>query len=392
MAGKKYRPALYELVGKGPLKPDKGGKLLTPKWFYGSRTGTVTPLGKDGKGLAVKGLKKRLIPPTVERPKDWEDESAKAADEVVEDEAVVDEAAVEQAGQATVEASGMSEVADAPAVAHTEGQASAPEAQAAWSVDGAKEKVRQVGGRLTKEKVEVSATYMSVAVFLVGLLFSWVLFYGLGHMAGGTGGDQAVEREQSAAEPAAQGRLADVLSGPPRPDVLASASRADGVPSSVRRAAIPRPGQLPPANRRTVAPTEAAVQAVAASAAVAASNKPAVPVRAAEVKPAVKVVDKGSRLVVLTWRSPAELSPVMAFFAKKGIETEVGRFGTKFVLFTKESFGTGDDVRVREVKEDIRRYGALYRDEKPATAPIFLAQSFAQAYPVKSDSIKRLSD
>ena len=35
MAGKKYKPALYELVGKGRVKPDDKGALGTPKWFYG---------------------------------------------------------------------------------------------------------------------------------------------------------------------------------------------------------------------------------------------------------------------------------------------------------------------------------------------------------------------
>jgi hypothetical protein len=35
MAGKRYKPALYELVGKGRVKPDDKGALVTPKWFYG---------------------------------------------------------------------------------------------------------------------------------------------------------------------------------------------------------------------------------------------------------------------------------------------------------------------------------------------------------------------
>jgi len=35
MAGKRYKPALYELIGKGRVKPDDKGALGTPKWFYG---------------------------------------------------------------------------------------------------------------------------------------------------------------------------------------------------------------------------------------------------------------------------------------------------------------------------------------------------------------------
>lgn len=38
MAGKKDRPALFELVGKGPLKPDENGAIKAPSWFYGTET------------------------------------------------------------------------------------------------------------------------------------------------------------------------------------------------------------------------------------------------------------------------------------------------------------------------------------------------------------------
>ena len=353
MAGRKYKPALYELVAKGPLKPDKGGKLLTPKWFYGSKTGTVTPLAKDGQAPVV-----RLIPPTMERPKDWAPKQEEPTEPVREEAAVEEVGPTEVSGQAV------------------EG---ADRAGGLAAIGRATEKVKQVSARLTKEKLELSATYVTVGVVLVGLLFSWVLFYGLGHMAGRSGAEQAVvPSQEEAPEKAQQGSLSDVTSGPVRPGLLAPAERAGSGQAGVGGSAVPRPAG--------VTTTVAASAEITTSGASAARAEPVV------VEPAVKVVDKGSRLVVLTWRSPAELSPVMAFFAKKGIETEVGRFGTNFVLFTKESFGTGDDARVREVKEDIRRYGALYRDEKPATAPVFLAQSFATAYPVKSESIKRLSD
>ena len=35
MAPKRNKPALYELIGKGRVKPDDKGALGTPKWFYG---------------------------------------------------------------------------------------------------------------------------------------------------------------------------------------------------------------------------------------------------------------------------------------------------------------------------------------------------------------------
>ncbi|MCP4707539.1 MAG: hypothetical protein GY869_02850 [Planctomycetes bacterium] len=50
MAGKGYRPALFELVRKGPLKPNQKGTLTTPKWFYkGNNDVTVEPLRRETK-------------------------------------------------------------------------------------------------------------------------------------------------------------------------------------------------------------------------------------------------------------------------------------------------------------------------------------------------------
>ncbi len=48
MAGKGYRPALFELVRKGPLKPNQKGTLTTPKWFYKRKSEeTVEPLRRE---------------------------------------------------------------------------------------------------------------------------------------------------------------------------------------------------------------------------------------------------------------------------------------------------------------------------------------------------------
>jgi len=50
MAGKKYRPALFELIGKGRLKPNRTCSMTTPKWFYSGRRGTtVEPLRREPK-------------------------------------------------------------------------------------------------------------------------------------------------------------------------------------------------------------------------------------------------------------------------------------------------------------------------------------------------------
>ena len=55
MAGKKYRPALFELVGKGRLKPNKSGSLKTPEWFYTNDMATA-PMRKEPKVVAGEEL------------------------------------------------------------------------------------------------------------------------------------------------------------------------------------------------------------------------------------------------------------------------------------------------------------------------------------------------
>ena len=47
MAGRRNRPALYELLNKGSIKPDEKGKLKTPGWFYGRKKVTVEPVRKE---------------------------------------------------------------------------------------------------------------------------------------------------------------------------------------------------------------------------------------------------------------------------------------------------------------------------------------------------------
>jgi len=57
MAGKKYKPALYELIGKGKVKPDDKGALVTPKWFYGEgeQQSETEPVRQEPKVIIHRG-------------------------------------------------------------------------------------------------------------------------------------------------------------------------------------------------------------------------------------------------------------------------------------------------------------------------------------------------
>jgi len=77
MAGKKYKPALYELVGKGRVKPDDRGALVTPKWFYGEGEQQIEtePVRQEPKVIIHRGP--QVPPPEVQ-------EESKEADETLE--------------------------------------------------------------------------------------------------------------------------------------------------------------------------------------------------------------------------------------------------------------------------------------------------------------------
>jgi hypothetical protein len=67
MAGKRYKPALYELVGKGRVKPDDKGALGTPKWFYGEGEQEVKtePVRQEPKVIIHQGP--RIPQPTMQQ-------------------------------------------------------------------------------------------------------------------------------------------------------------------------------------------------------------------------------------------------------------------------------------------------------------------------------------
>ena len=59
MASRKYKPALFELVKKGPLKPDQTGALKVPRWF-GKQSGPAKVVAQPK--LPVE--QPRFVPPT----------------------------------------------------------------------------------------------------------------------------------------------------------------------------------------------------------------------------------------------------------------------------------------------------------------------------------------
>ena len=47
MASRKYKPALFELVNRGPLKPNSQGSIKPPRWFYGGKRRSKAAAAKD---------------------------------------------------------------------------------------------------------------------------------------------------------------------------------------------------------------------------------------------------------------------------------------------------------------------------------------------------------
>lgn len=172
MSGRRYKPALYELVNRGPLKPDNKGSLRTPSWFY----------GEDGGAAA--GVQSR---------------------------------------PATTNVPGASQGGVVPAGQPGAGGGAGPRARSSFAFETA------------HRHVALMLPYWAAALVVLGFLFSWAVFYRLG-VGSGRGQAETTASMGSAdgsAGPDVDERLGEVLRSEPRPEVLGNA-QPSGAESGAR--------------------------------------------------------------------------------------------------------------------------------------------------------------
>ena len=306
MSGRRYKPALYELVNRGPLKPDKKGSLRTPSWFYGEERG--------GAGVQT--------PP------------------------------------ATTSAPGARSAASPGGTVPVMGQPGAgggvsPRARSSFAFETA------------HRHVAMMLPYWAAALVVLGLLFSWAVFYRLGV---GSGRGQAetpasVGSVDTPAAPEVDERLREVARSQPRPEVLGSA-QPSGAESGTGAG---------PAGSTPVRSTETPRYTAPIAGSPGAVEPPA---------------SQGANVLVLCGTdNRRNLMTVQEFFTRQGFLTEIGRTGGRYVLYTAEGSDSINSQQAQQFKRTAAQLGARYNTEKPAGAPIFTPNTFASAYWIRRDAV-----
>jgi len=217
MAGKNYKPALYELLSKGSIKPDGKGTLKTPHWFYGGANQVVEPLRK-----AIK-----IIPWRSEKP----------------------------TGSFPVKSVKQPEPANSTPTAVAAAASSQPTA-------------KEFGLHLVDKKLRVRLPYWLLGLIFMGLLLSHLVMYRLGQSGAATTMVSAeVKSTQDLKNAGPSEELQKILAGPVRRDLLPPP-------------AVPKPKQPLTAQATTPGAPEAQGRELAASGTLARSSdavKPVVP-------------------------------------------------------------------------------------------------------------------
>ena len=385
MAGKKDKPALYELIGKGPLKPDGRGSIETPKWFYGQKSKTeAMRAGVQVIAVPKSGSGKLFAPLTIKQP---------------------DKAQVEQPGQQSGSLSGQagqqsekqSVSVKSPSIlgggANVEAQSSGAfgvrlgelglEGRSAQTEE---EEAKDFSFGLEDRKIRLLFPYWVGCVVLLGLLFVMGVVYRLGQHSGKNAAlDQVASvaaglggAEQAGGEPAA-----GLGSVPARPDVWDRPGSNNLVSESGSRSrSDARYESTLPGGSGTATSPGAATRSRTGG---AVTNKPAG--GAGRIAPGVTTQSGGWRLILCGSTNQRDLVAVQEYFNRKGIMTGIGKQSSRWVLYSGYSASSSNDAKLSELKAKVKEFGAKYNSEKPRGATPFNASTFATAFPVKDESI-----
>jgi len=344
MSGKKYKPALFELLGKGTVKPNENGSLSTPGWMRGQTKNPfawlfrrrVKESSDSESAVTIHGLKSVSPVGTV---------ASVSGTGAVEPAKPVTPAMKPPVPAAAVTAAAPK--APIPAAAITPRPpavtAGAPRIRAAGETGQAKDSgwfVRIPGNRL-QVVVNYKVAIAAGAVLLVLLL----LVFRLGQSRGRTvAADPAQATVAQTAEPVSStAKLNEIRQGAPRTDIL----------------------------------PEQAVKAKAAEAVQPAASE-AVSAR------------KGLSLVICSHTNQRELGQVQAYFARKGVPAEIGQFDNRYVLYSVQTFETITQAKQSKLKDAVVELGRRYNSEREKGAAIFQAKTFESAWWINIEKIRQV--
>ncbi len=297
MSGKKYKPALYELISKEQNHPGKGKTLETPSWFYtGQETKKVNNETK-AKESAKPAPSSKLIKELLNGP--------------------------------------------------------------------------TVSAHLNNKQLEISASFWILGLVILGLILTHMVSYMLGQR-------NTVYEQPQVAITEDQQQPADPLSL-----VRQSPVRQNIYPEKSSQAT-----SRPPVAVTTPIVKQEPVKPVAVT--IPVTSAPEVANKTPEPKPVLNT--EGSLCYIMCgYESQRELRPVQEYFNKSGLDTEIGRFQGRYVLYTRLTFERKKSIEAARLKDIIVKVGAKYNKNKPKGALGFGKDTFSGAFPVIKSNIKTLN-
>ena len=297
MSGRKYKPALFELLGTS-TKPDEGAKLKTPEWFYGDTKTATEPLRRDT---------------MVTKPTEVQAPAAKI-----------------------------------PSPGHDEPRPSNETAKRYKFANPA-----AISQSFATRRVTFTVSYWLLALAILTMMVFLIVAYQLGQANPPVvSSADAIDGAELRSSGPLIGTSNTTATGGPRVDA------APPVPGTVAPRALPATG-LTSGHRDTAAST---------------GTGPAPPT-------------EGIVLVICSSTNLRHLGPVQQYFNTSGIDTLIGRFEGRYVLYSRQVAPNSNDLKT--LRDQVKSLGMHYNEKKAPNAPRFNAESFATAYAVNVDRIEK---
>jgi len=357
MTGPKDKPVLYELVSKGPLKTDQQGGLKAPGWFQGDEAHDQA--AAKPQTTATTGAGSQSVVAAPPKPVVVVTSAAEAAPKP----------AVPAAGSVRPAESSLAAVPPVRPLETVQPQRTTPVAAAT---------MRSVFD-LAARRLGFSLPYWAVGVVVLGAVICLVLAFELGQargrrtsgLAATTG--SASGKSPSAADSGPEPALQEIMKQPPQPGVLGRAQPlpAAGGPSSPGGAQPGRASQ--PAGSTPGPTTEAAGPAPQAAPGAAGMGQPAAGGATAAGKGAFCLILCGDQ-------NRRNLLAVQEYFTKAGVLTNIGRAGSRYVLYADQGTDNSQSVEAQNLKRRVAELGGRYYRDKPKNAPTFVPSTFESAY------------
>jgi len=223
------------------------------------------------------------------------------------------------------------------------------------------EKTAESPAILPGKKLQLNLSYWVIALVCLALFLSLLLMFRLGQRNRTPSPAPSAESAENTADTPASSSLEAIQNSQVRPDLIPDRSSA-GIDVQ------PRPPLSTILDTSLPAPVEEA-------------KTPTPPVAAAAE------TEAGMCLQICYNPNRRDLLPVQEHFNKQGIDTLIGQVGNVYILYSKQTFDKKNSEECLALKEKIKKTGANYNREKPASAVSYNPETFASAFPINVKDI-----